>query len=365
MMKVTFQNDKPSEFYLALGKRVSEYFKTQQHNRKATPLYWFKITSLLVMFFTLYALVFLFPQYYTVVMGAYLGMGVLIVSILFAIGHDSVHNSVSSNPKVNYVMGYIWNFFGISSYFWRLKHNVSHHAFTNIPGSDGDLDQTKLLRLNPLSPRTPIHRYQHLYAMAIYSLLGPYIIFIRDFKLLKEKKFGNTVIEKHPTSEIFIIILSKIWFLLMMVVFPVYFTGLSVGSVLIATLAMMFVAGIFTAIVSFPVHVTYESDYALPNDQGIVEMDFMTHQILTTVDYSAENKFIHWFFGGINTHVVHHMFPGVNHIHYYDLTKIVRDTAAEYNIRYVNKTFATVMRDHLLFLRELGTRDNPTNLTFI
>ena len=363
-MNVTFQNDKPSEFYITLGKRVSNYFKENKQNRKATPLYWFKIFSLLAMFFGLYALVLIFAEYYAVVLGAYLGMGVLIVSILFAIGHDSVHNAVSSNQKVNYFMGYIWNFFGISSYFWRLKHNVSHHAFTNIPGSDGDLDQTKLLRLNPMSPRTPIHRYQHLYAMAIYSLLGPYIIFIRDFKLLKEKKFGNMIIDKHPTKEVVIIVLSKIWFALLMVVIPVMVTGLSWGSILLATFAMMFVAGIFTAIVSFPVHVTYDSDYALPNDQGIVEMDFMTHQILTTVDYSAENKFIHWFFGGINTHVVHHMFPGVNHIHYYDLTKIVKETAAEYNIRYVNKSFSTVMRDHLLFLRELGLKDNPTNLNF-
>jgi len=363
-MRVTFQNDSPSEFYLTLAQRIDTYFKSQKQGRKATSLYWVKVASLFLMYFACYFAVLFLPYNFGVALACYLVMGVLIVSILFAVGHDSVHNAVSLNPRVNYLMGYVWNFFGVSSYFWRLKHNISHHAFTNIPGSDGDLDQTKLLRLNPMTPRLNVHKYQHLYAMFIYSLLGPYIIFIRDFKLLKEKKFGNTILEKHPLKEVIIIILSKVWFFCFMVLIPKYVTGMPWLDLIVITLALLFIAGIFTAVVSFPVHITYESDYALPNKEGVVEMDFMTHQLLTTVDYSAENKLIHWFFGGINTHVVHHMFPSVNHIHYYELTKIVKQTAAEYKLRYVNKTLATVMRDHLLFLRELGHRDNPTNLNF-
>jgi len=364
-MRVTFQNDSPSEFYLTLAKRIDIYFKGHKQGRKANALYWVKVASLFLIYFSCYFAMLFLPYSFGIALIFYLVMGVLIVSILFAVGHDSVHNAVSLNPKVNYLMGYIWNFFGVSSYFWRLKHNISHHAFTNIPGSDGDLDQTKLLRLNPMAPRRKVHKYQHLYAMLIYSLLGPYIIFIRDFKLLKEKKFGNTTLEKHPLKEVVIIILSKVWFFCFMVLIPKLVTGMPWLDLLGLTLALLFIAGIFTAVVSFPVHITYESDYALPNNQGVVEMDFMTHQLLTTVDYSAENRLIHWFFGGINTHVVHHMFPSVNHIHYYDLTKIVKQTAAEYGLRYVNKTLATVMRDHLLFLRELGRRDNPTNLNLI
>lgn len=364
-MRVTFQNDRPSEFYLTVAQRIDAYFKDQKQGRKANSLYWVKIASLLLLYFACYFAVLFMPYNFWAALGSYFLMGILIVSILFAVGHDSVHNAVSLNPKVNYAMGYVWNFFGVSSYFWRLKHNISHHAFTNIPGSDGDLDQTKLLRLNPMAPRLNVHKYQHIYAMFLYSLLGPYIIFVRDFKLLKEKKFGNTILEKHPAKEVAIIILSKIWFFCFMILIPKLVTGMPWLHLIVLTLVMLFVAGIFTAVVSFPVHVTYDSDYALPNDQGVVEIDFMTHQLLTTVDYSAENKLIHWFFGGINTHVVHHMFPSVNHIHYYELTKIVKQTAAEYNLRYVNKTLGTVMRDHLLFLRELGLRDNPTNLNFI
>ena len=364
-MKVTFQNDKPSEFFLALAKKIDAYFKDQPNGRKATPMYWVKVVSLFALFFACYFTVLLTPYQFGVALACYLIMGMLTVSILFALGHDSVHNAVSTSPKANYYLGYIWNFFGVSSYFWRLKHNISHHAFTNIPGSDGDLDQTKLLRLNPMAPRRGIHKYQHIYALFLYSLLGPYIMFVRDFKLLKEKKFGNTILDKHPLKEVIIIILSKVWFFSFIVLIPKLITGMPWLHVITLVLVMLFVAGILTALISFPVHVTYDSDYALPNQQGMVEMDFMTHQLLTTVDYSADNKLIHWFFGGINTHVVHHMFPSVNHIHYYELTKLVKETAEEYDLRYVNKTLGTVMRDHLMFLRELGLRDNPSNLNFL
>lgn len=364
-MRITFQNDKPTPFFLDLSKQVNEYFKTQKNGRKATSMYWVKIASFFLMYLGFYLTVLFGPQNSLVYFACYLGMGFLVVSILFAVGHDSVHNAVSTNPKVNYAMGYIWNFFGVSSYFWRLKHNVSHHAFTNIPGSDADLDQTKLLRLNPMAPRLSMHKYQHIYAMIIYSILGPYILIVRDFKMLKEKKFGNRVLDKHPLSEILIIIFSKIWFLSFMIWIPKEVAGMTWAAAIGWAFVMFFMAGIFTAIISFPVHVTYDSDYALPNDDGMVEMDFMTHQMLTTVDYSAENKFIHWFFGGINTHVVHHMFPSVNHMHYYHLTKLVKETAKKHDLRYVNKSFDTVMKDHLMFLKELGTKDNPTNLNFI
>lgn len=92
------------------------------------------------MFFGLYVLVLMFLEFYVMVMGVYFGMGVLIVLILFVIGYDFVYNVVFFNQKVNYFMGYIWNFFGISSYFWCLKYNVFYYVFINILGSDGDLD---------------------------------------------------------------------------------------------------------------------------------------------------------------------------------------------------------------------------------
>lgn len=188
-----------------------------------------------------------------------------------------------------------------------------------------------------------IYWYQYLYVMVIYSFLGLYILFVRDFKLLKEKKFGNMIIDKYFIKEVVIILLSKVWFVFMMIVVLVMVIGLFWGLIFLVIFVMMFVVGIFIVIVFFLVYVIYDSDYVFLNDDGVVEMDFMIYQILIIVDYLVENKLIYWFFGGINIYVVYYMFLGVNYIYYYDLIKIVKEIVVEYNIRYVNKFFNMVM----------------------
>ena len=37
---------------------------------------------------------------------------------------------------------------GISSYAWRVKHNVAHHTYTNVDGYDDDINQTPFARLH-------------------------------------------------------------------------------------------------------------------------------------------------------------------------------------------------------------------------
>ena len=36
---------------------------------------------------------------------------------------------------------------GLSSYAWRVKHNVAHHTYTNVDGYDADITQVPLARL--------------------------------------------------------------------------------------------------------------------------------------------------------------------------------------------------------------------------
>jgi linoleoyl-CoA desaturase len=69
---------------------------------------------------------------------------------------------------------------------------------------------------------------------------------------------------------------------------------------------------------------------------------------------------VNWFCGGLNTHVVHHLFPSVNHIHYYNLTRIIKETASEYDFPYKNYSPIRVFTEHLYFLKKLGRIDNPT-----
>jgi linoleoyl-CoA desaturase len=59
--------------------------------------------------------------------------------------------------------------------------------------------------------------------------------------------------------------------------------------------------------------------------------------------------------------VAHHLFPTVNHIHYFALTKIIKQTASEFNILYRNRSLINILVEHMKFLKALGNTDNPTN----
>ena len=118
--------------------------------------------------------------------------------------------------------------------------------------------------------------------------------------------------------------------------------------------------GLFIGLVLVPVHVTGESAYRLPDTAGKVHCDWREQQLEATVDFAANNYLVNWITGGLNTHVVHHLYPSVNHIHYFHLTRIIKQTASEYNFPYRNYSLVRVFTEHLRFLKMLGSTDNPT-----
>jgi len=52
---------------------------------------------------------------------------------------------------------------GGSSYFWRIKHNVFHHSYTNLPGGDEDINMGRSAACRPRQKRSWFHRFQQYY----------------------------------------------------------------------------------------------------------------------------------------------------------------------------------------------------------
>jgi linoleoyl-CoA desaturase len=52
--------------------------------------------------------------------------------------------------------------------------------------------------------------------------------------------------------------------------------------------------------------------------------------------------------GGLNFQVEHHLFPNICHVHYPAISEIVKSTAEEFGIPYLeNETFGMALRSHL------------------
>jgi linoleoyl-CoA desaturase len=60
----------------------------------------------------------------------------------------------------------------------------------------------------------------------------------------------------------------------------------------------------------------------------------------------------------LNYQIEHHLLPGICHVHYKKLSKIVIDTAKEYGMPYSsNRTFFTAIRAHAKMIRRLGNME--------
>jgi linoleoyl-CoA desaturase len=102
-------------------------------------------------------------------------------------------------------------------------------------------------------------------------------------------------------------------------------------------------------------HVVEGTDFPLPNEQGNMEEAWAEHQMRTTANFAPESALAAFFLGGLNRQIEHHLFPKVCHIHYPAISAIVRQTAAEFNLPYIESpTFLSAIRSHYRILKKLG-----------
>ena len=115
--------------------------------------------------------------------------------------HDANHGAFGPSRRLNRVVGFSGDVLGASSWLWRLKHNVLHHANTNVVGMDTDIEQMPFARLAPGQPHRPWHRYQHIYIWGLYGFLVVQWVFFSDFANLATGRIGSQSITRRPTRQ--------------------------------------------------------------------------------------------------------------------------------------------------------------------
>jgi len=102
-------------------------------------------------------------------------------------------------------------------------------------------------------------------------------------------------------------------------------------------------------------HVVEGTHFPIPNDCGQMEEAWAEHQMRTTANFATHNKLAAFFLGGLNRQIKHHLFPKVCHIHYEEISVIVKKTAMEFNLPYIeNQTFLSALRSHFIMLKKFG-----------
>ncbi|MEO1712280.1 MAG: acyl-CoA desaturase, partial [Bacteroidota bacterium] len=267
------------------------------------------------------------------------------------------HGAYSSNKKVNEALGYLLNFCGGYHINWRIQHNVLHHSYTNIDGHDEDIDP-KVMRFSPSQKRHGIFRFQVFYAPFFYGIMSLYWYLGKDFmqitrynreNLLEGQgiKFGAALTE---------MIINKIWYAGLLIALPIIFIDLPWWQVLLGFLLMHFICGLMLALIFQTAHVIEETNFFEAGESGSMENSWAVHQLLTTANFADRSVLFSWFIGGLNYQIEHHLFPNICHVHYKKISKIVRETAKEFNLPYYqHDTFFAALKSHFTLLNDLGT----------
>ncbi|MFT7156196.1 MAG: linoleoyl-CoA desaturase, partial [Parvicella sp.] len=265
--------------------------------------------------------------------------------------------SYSKNKKVNKFVGGVMHILGGNDTNWKIQHNVLHHSFTNIDGHDEDIDTNGLMRFSPNQERKSMHRFQVFYAPILYGLMTFFWFIAKDFLGLKRYQDQDLIKTQATTykTEVRKLIISRIFYIGVFLVLPIALVNMAWWGTILGFCLMHFIAGLSLALIFQPAHVITDTEFVVPNEDLSVENHWAIHQMKTTANFANNSKAFTWFVGGLNHQVEHHLFPNVCHVHYPDLSKIVKATAAEYDVPYLQeKTFFGALRSHFTMINRLG-----------
>lgn len=340
-------------FHTELKRRINEYFESTGKSLSGNSRLYIKAIVLVTAFLFLYIhLVFFTPIVILAVLESIL-LGIVVAGIGFNIMHDGAHGSFSKYKWVNNMAAFSLNVLGGSSFMWNVKHNVIHHAYTNVDGVDDDIDIQPWMRMSSTQPRLAMHRYQHVYFWFLYSLLYILWIFVLDYQKYFKRRVGNMPIKKMTLADHLIFWSFKLFYLFVFVAVPIYVTGFMAW--LIGFLTFTLVAGFVLSIVFQLAHTVEHTHFPMPGEGGKLEDEWAIHQLKTTANFAPKNKFISWLVGGLNFQIEHHLFPKVSHVHYANLRRIIKQACAEYGIPYIEyPRMSQAVVSHVSFLKQMG-----------
>ncbi len=355
LTKIKFNNSSKSLFLATTRTRVDQYFADGNISKNGNWLLWFKTLLFLTGMISLYLAIILGSFRLFPYLGLSVLLGVFSAFVGFNVCHDAIHGAYSSNKTVNKFYGAFFHFLGANPYMWNLTHNVVHHTYTNIAGHDEDLDIAPgLIRLDDSSPVSAVHKYQHWYAFPLYGLASLSWVFRKDYKKFFQPKIGH-IVSNHPKIEYFNLFFYKILYLFMFLVLPIFIMSITWWHVVLGFLVMHAAQGFTMGLIFQLAHVVEGTEFPLPDTEGNIEEVWAEHQMRTTANFSGNNVIAAFLLGGLNRQIEHHLFPKISHVHYGKIGAIVKQTAHEFNLPYIeNESFVGALQSHLRILKQFG-----------
>jgi fatty acid desaturase len=236
------------------------------------------------------------------------------------VSHDILHLQYFKSKKISMWLSYPFSTIILcnSPSWWIWKHNINHHKWCNVPEKDEDiraLDGTFIPDSKGDKPF--LKKYKHLVFWGAIFFMYPAFIAKSFSYVIQWKKYGEFALMLLH----WVVIWGPIFYLL-----P-FSSAITVFVTLYLVLSAWLSLGFITNHLGCEVFDLEESE----------KLSWMELQMRTSRSLKG-GLFIHWFYGGLNTQIEHHLFPNAPRFNLLKVQKLTRDFAKKHNIKYFETT---------------------------
>jgi len=258
------------------------------------------------------------PSWNPILLGLF--MTVIFTRAVF-ISHDILHTQYFKSKKTSFKLSYPFSaiILSNSSSWWDYKHNVNHHTYCNIIQKDEDiraLDGT-FTNDNHRGNNDTIKKYKYIIFWGSMFFMNFAFIAQSYAFVLRRKLYGEFVLMLLHWP----IVWGTLFYTLPFV------DALTVFLVLNFTLSPWLAFGFITN------HLGCE---AFEEEEGR-KLSWMELQMRTSRSLKG-GAFVHWFYGGLNTQIEHHLFPKAPRFNLLKVQQMTKDFAKKHNIFYFETT---------------------------
>ncbi len=236
------------------------------------------------------------------------------------VSHDILHLQYFKDKKLSFRLSYLYSaiILSNSSSWWDYKHNVNHHTWCNVVEKDEDIRALDGAFTPNNKGNSPfIKKYKHIIFWGAMFFMYPAFI-AQSYKfVIKRKLYGELALMLLHWP----IIWGTIFYML-----P-FGDAITVFLTLYITLSVWLAYGFITNHLGCEVFTLEESR----------ELSWMELQMRGSRSLKG-GAFIHWFYGGLNTQIEHHLFPKAPRFNLLKVQKMTKDFAKKHGMKYFETT---------------------------
>ncbi len=255
-------------------------------------------------------------QYNPVLLGLFL---TLVFTRAVFVSHDILHLQYFKNKKLSFWLSYPFSalILSNSSSWWDYKHNINHHTWCNVVEKDEDIRALDGAFTKNPGNKPFLKKYKYIIFWGALFFMYPAFI-AQSYKfVLRRKLYGELALMLMHWPLIWGMIFYTLPFVSAMTVFVTLYLTLS------AWLAFGFITN----------HLGCEVfDLKQSRDMSWMEIQMRGSRSL------RGGRFIHWFYGGLNTQIEHHLFPKAPRFNLLKVQQMTRAFAKKHGIHYFETT---------------------------